>query len=76
MYAGSGERKHDVQGDALLEEEVRRLRAELDHERELRVAAEAVAAERAAALDRAEQALSQRTRRASSRSKLQGNWLR
>jgi hypothetical protein len=68
-----------VQDDRTLEDEVQRLRSELDRERERRIAAEALAAEREKALADAAQALvttSRRRSRRSSRSKLQGNWLR
>jgi len=68
-----------VHDDPALEQEVRRLRSELESERGRRVAAEALAAEREKALADAAEALvakSRRRSRRSSRSKLQGNWLR
>jgi hypothetical protein len=78
--AGSVERNVAVSDDTGLEQEVRRLRAELEREKELRVAAEALAAERATALaDAAQELMSRsrrRSRRSSSRRHLQGNWLR
>jgi hypothetical protein len=69
-----------VVDDTALEQEVERLRAELRRERELRVAAEAIAAERETALVDAAHALVSKSRRRSlrtpSRRRLQGNWLR
>jgi hypothetical protein len=67
-----------VPDDVTPEDEVRRLRAELERERELRVAAETLAAEREA-LAEAAKALAPRRRRRSfrepSRHRLRGNWM-
>jgi hypothetical protein len=66
-----------VPEDTVLEE-VWRLRAELERERELRVAAEALAAEREIALANAPTGSATESRRRSRRltpHKLQGNWL-
>jgi hypothetical protein len=82
MRLGGGRSKgwNQVQNDhSALEQEVRRLRSELDRERERRVAAEALASEREKALADAAEALVTKARKRSlrsSRSKLQGNWLR
>jgi hypothetical protein len=68
-----------VTDDLALADQVRQLRAELERERERRVAAERLAAEREKALADAAEALvtwSRRRSRRSSRSNLQGNWLR
>jgi len=79
MVRGERETGGEVQDESALEQEVRRLRSELDRERERRVTAERLAAEREQALAAAAEALvkkSRRRARRSSRSKLQGNWLR
>jgi hypothetical protein len=79
IKGGVSSKEVRVADELALEDEVRRLRAELERERELRFAAEALAADRQNALEESAPAPARKSRRrfrSSSRRDLQGNWLR